>query len=185
MISVALGAVVAVLAIALGAASGSLSMVGFGVDAAIDATASVVLIWRFSIESHHDERGLHAERIAERLVGIVLVVAATALLVGAVRSLLFHEEIRGGVAQVALLVVSLAALPPLAIAKRRVAIRLGSNALLKDALLTGAAAVLALVALVAGQVAPQLGIWWADAAGSIVIAVVLGREGWIVLRSRD
>ena len=184
-ISVVLGAAAAIAAIWLGVASASLSMVGFGIDAAIDASASVVLIWRFTIESRDDARGHHAEQLAERLVGIVLLVAATGLLIGAARALAFPEPVHGDTEQVVLLLVSLVALPPLAIAKRRVAIRLGSNALRKDALLTGAAAVLVVVALVAGQLAPSLGIWWADAAGSIVIALVLGREGWIALRPRD
>ena len=180
VVSVLLGAAAAVFAIVFGLSSGSLSMIGFGLDAAIDASASVVLIWRFRIEVSNAHRGARAEHIAERLVGAVLVVSATALVLGAVRSLLLHEEPSASLAQTALLVLSIAALPPLSIAKRRVAIRLGSAALRRDALLTGAAAVLAFVALAAGQLAPAIGLWWADAAGSIVIAVVLGREGLLV-----
>jgi divalent metal cation (Fe/Co/Zn/Cd) transporter len=52
----------------------------------------------------------------------------------------------------------------------------------KDSLLTAAGALLALVALLAGQLGPSFGLWWADAVGSIVIAAVLAREGSIVLR---
>jgi divalent metal cation (Fe/Co/Zn/Cd) transporter len=181
-VSVVLGAIVAVAAIWLGIDGGSLSMIGFGVDAAIDASASVVLIWRFTIESRNGAHGLRAEELAERLVGIVLLASATGLLLGALRALAFPEPIHGGTAQLILLVASLIALPPLAIAKRRVADRLSSNALRKDALLTGAAAVLALVALLAGEAATSFGLWWADAVGSIVIALVLGREGWVAIR---
>lgn len=166
----------------LGITNGSLSMLGFGVDAAIDSAASVVLVWRFTIESRDGARGARAERVAERLVGVVLVAASIGLALGAARSLLLHSDVEGGVTQVVLLVVSLVCLPPLAIAKRRVADRLESNALRNDALLTAAAAVLALVALVAGEIAPSFGLWWADAFGSLVIAVVLGREGWGILR---
>ena len=73
---------------------------------------------------------------------------------------------------------SLVVLPPLALAKRRVALRLGSVALRNDALLTGAAALLALVALLATVLAETAGLWWADAVGTLIIAAVLAREGW-------
>jgi len=181
VLSVVFGAVIATIAITMGIASGSLSMVGFGLDAAIDAAASVVLVWRFTIETRGAGHGERAEAIAERLIGIVLVLSAGALMIGAARSLLLHGHTETSTSQVVLLVASLLVLPPLAFAKRRVAVRLGSNALRKDALLTTAGAVLALVALVAGQLAPAFGLWWADAVGSLVIAVVLAREGWTIL----
>ena len=180
-ISVGLGVVLAIIAVALGIASGSLSMIGFGMDAAIDSAASVVLVWRFVIESRGQGHE-RAEEIAERLVSVVLLLAALALVIGAARALLLHSGAQPGAVQVALLIVSLVALPPLAWAKRRVADRLASNALRKDSLLTAAGALLALVALLAGQLGPSFGLWWADAVGSIVIAAVLAREGSTVLR---
>ena len=182
VISVIEGATVAVIAIWLGLGSGSLSLIGFGLDSAIDATASVVLVWRFSIEGSGAHQGERAEMLAERLIGIVLVVSGTALIVGAVHSLLVHGEAESSTAQIVLLIVSIIILPPLALAKHRVANRLDSNALRKDALLTAAGAALAVIALLAGQFGPSFGLWWADSAASIVIAAVLLREGWDILR---
>ncbi|HEY7023890.1 MAG TPA: cation transporter [Candidatus Limnocylindrales bacterium] len=181
-ISVLEGAAVAVIALALGLGSGSLSLIGFGLDSAIDATASVVLVWRFSLESSSVHHGERAEMLAERLIGIVLVISATALIIGAAHALLTHGEAESSTAQIVLLGFSIVVLPPLAFAKRRVADRLESNALRKDALLTAAGAALALIALVAGQFGPSFGLWWADAVASIVIAIVLLREGWDILR---
>jgi divalent metal cation (Fe/Co/Zn/Cd) transporter len=185
IVSVLLGAALAVGGLFLGVHSGSLSLIGFGLDAAIDATASVVLVWRFTIEAAgsaaHGER---AEELAEGLIGVVLVASAIGLIVGAAHSLLTHAEAESSTVQIALLLVSLVCLPPLAYAKRRVANRLNSNALRKDALLTAAGATLALIALLAGQLGPTIGLWWADAVASIVIAAVLLREGWSILRSR-
>ena len=176
--SVVIGLVASVAALALGLTSGSLSLVGFGLDAAIDSAASAALVWRFRIERRDAERADRVEHAAERIVGAVLVVAALALTVGAVRALLTHGAAHTSTAHLVLLVVSLVVLPPLAIAKRRVALRLGSVALRNDALLTGAAALLALVALVATVLAETVGAWWADAAGTLIIAAVLAREGW-------
>lgn len=175
--SVLWGALAAVAGIAIGLASGSLSLLGFGLDSAIDSMASVALVWRFHIEGTDPERAERVEHLADRIVGAVLMVAAAALTVGAIRALLSQGEIHEAPGQLLLLGASLLILPPLAIAKRRVAGRLGSQALRNDSLLTGAAAVLALVALGALALS-DLGLWWADAVGSIVIAVVLAREGW-------
>jgi divalent metal cation (Fe/Co/Zn/Cd) transporter len=73
-------------------------------------------------------------------------------------------------------------LPPLAIAKRRVAADLRSGALRADALLTAAAAVLACVSLLGVVASTLLGLWWADAVGALVIAAFLAREGWTSVR---
>jgi divalent metal cation (Fe/Co/Zn/Cd) transporter len=184
-ISVVLGGVVAIGALAAGLAVGSLSTVGFGLDAAIDATASIVLWWRFATEESDPARAVRVEALAERAIGIVMLVSAAALVLGAVHGLLAHSISDTSTAQIALLVVSVVALPPLAFAKRRIALRLSSNALAKDALLTAAGAFLAFVALVASALAPALGLWWADSAGSVVIAVVLGREGSTIVFRRS
>lgn len=165
------------IALSLGLAGGGLSLIGFGLDSAIDSCASIALVWRFHIERRDPERAARVEHLAERIVGGVLVVAAVVLVVGAARTLVTGAEVHPQAGQLVLLVASLIALPPLAVAKRRVAGRLGSRALRNDALLTAAAAFLALVALVAGEVAASLGLTWADPVGSIVIAAVLGREG--------
>ena len=175
--SVAWGLLAAVAGGAIGLTTGSLAVVGFAIDSAIDSAASVALTWRFATEARDPARAARLEHLAERIVGWVLIVAAVALAAGATRALLAHQPVTPSTAQLALLVASLVVLPPLAIAKHRVAGRLGSAALRNDALLTGAAAVLAGVALLAVALAAA-GLWWADAAGSIVIAVVLAREGW-------
>jgi divalent metal cation (Fe/Co/Zn/Cd) transporter len=176
--SVVIGLIAAVAALALGLTSGSLSLVGFGLDAAIDAAASTALVWRFRIERRDPIRADRVEHAAERIVGGVLIVAAVFLTIGAARALLTHGQAHTSLAHLVLLFASLLVLPPLAIAKRRVALRLGSAALRNDALLTGAAALLALVALVATVLAETAGMWWADAVGTLIIAAVLAREGW-------
>ncbi len=179
--SVAWGAAAGAAALVLAYVTGSLSLLGFGVDAGIDSIASVALIWRFSIEGGEPERAARVEHAAERVVGGVLLVAALSLILGAIRSLVAHAEVAPTIGAEILLLASVAALPPLAIAKRRVAERLESGALRADALLTGAAALLAAVSL-AGIVLATAGIWSADAVGAIVIAVILLREGSASLR---
>ncbi len=106
-----------------------------------------------------------------------LVAAALALSLGAVRSLVAHAEVESVPGVLVLLGASVVGLPPLAIAKRRVATGLESGALRADAFLTGAAAVLASVSLIGIVLSTIAGIWWADAVGALAIAAVLAREG--------
>ncbi len=178
------GGLAGAVALVLAYVTGSLSLLGFGVDAIIDSTASVVLIWRFSIEGREPERAARVEHAAERIVGAVLVVAAVSLALGAVRSLLAHAEVGSSIGVLVLLFASIVVLPPLAIAKRRVASSLGSGALRADALLTAAAAVLASFSLISVLLSTLAGIWWADALGALVIAAVLAREGFSSVRSQ-
>lgn len=182
LVSVAWGAIGGAIALVLAYAAGSLSLLGFGVDALIDSIASIALIWRFSIEGREPERAAWVEHAAERIVGGVLVVAAVSLAVGAVRSLVAHAEVEATIGAVILLCASVIVLPPLAIAKQRVASRLVSGALRADALLTAAAAVLAGVSVVSILLATTAGIWWADAIGALVIAAILAREGLASVR---
>jgi divalent metal cation (Fe/Co/Zn/Cd) transporter len=181
-LSVGWNGIAGTLAFGLAIASGSLSLLGFGVDAVIDSVASLALIWRFREERRNPARAVRIEHLAERIVGGVLLTAALALGVGAIRSLVAHSEVETSTGVLALLVASIAALPPLAIAKRRVAADLRSGALRADALLTAAAAVLASVSLIGVVASTLLGLWWADAVGALVIAAFLAREGWDSVR---
>jgi hypothetical protein len=49
------------------------------VDAVIDSIASVALIWRFRVESAQPVRAAQVERMAERVVGVALILLAVYL----------------------------------------------------------------------------------------------------------
>ena len=78
----------------------------------------------------------------------------------------------------ALLLASALVLPPLAIAKYRVAARLDSGALRADSILTAVAAILAVISLASLAAAEALGLWWADAIAALIVGVIVLREGW-------
>jgi divalent metal cation (Fe/Co/Zn/Cd) transporter len=156
-LSIAWNGVVGSGAIFAAAASGSLSLLGFGVDAVIDSIASVALVWRFVIESRQPVRAASVEHIAERLVGLALVAFAIYLALGSVGSLAAHARPEPSFASLVLLVASVVVLPPLAIAKNRVAAELGSGALRLDSIL--------------------------NAVAALIVSVILVREGWQSLRA--
>jgi divalent metal cation (Fe/Co/Zn/Cd) transporter len=184
VVSIVLSGIVGSVAVVAALTSGSLSLLGFGFDAAIDAAASVVLVWRFRIERHHPHRAQRVEHLAELAVGVVFLILAAYLGFSAVRALVEGAHPESSTVGIGLLVFSLVVLPPLALAKFRVATALHSGALRADSLLTGLAALLALIGLLGLVVTQVLGLTWADAAGALVVALVLGREGWSAMRSK-
>lgn len=165
-------------AVVIGLSSGSLSLLGFGFDAAIDSAASVALVWRFMIEAREPHRAERVERLAEAIVGIVLLVLAAYLGLNAVNALATNARPEATAVGTALLVVSVVVLPPLSWAKFRTARRLESGALRADSILTGIAGLLALISLVGLGLTELFALTWADAVGALVVAVILIREGW-------
>jgi divalent metal cation (Fe/Co/Zn/Cd) transporter len=159
-------------------ASGSLSLLGFGADAVIDSVASVVLVWRFRVEAQQPHRAERVETAAERVVGIALIALALYLAFGAVRALMSATHPETSLVSLGLLLASVAVLPPLAVAKYRVAARLGSGALRADSILTAVAAILAAISLASLAVSKAFGWWWADAIAALIVAVIVLREGW-------
>ena len=186
-LSVGWSGVAGCVAVYFAVVGGSLSLLGFGADAVIDSLASTALIWRLLAESRQPERAARVERIAERIVGLALLLLALYLGVASIRALLGQVHPEGSAASIALLLASLVVLPPLAIGKYRVARRLGSGALRADSLLTGVAAVLAVFSLVSLALSDAFGFWWADAVAALIVAALVLREGWgsLALAARD
>ena len=182
--SVALSGLLGGLAIAVGIASNRLSLLGFGFDASIDAVASIVLVWRFRIETSHPHHAERAERVAERVVGAVLIALAIYLTFTAGRALLTGSRPESELVSLAISLTSLALLPLLALAKYRVARALESRALRADSVLTAVAAILALLSVVGFLLTEAFGVGWADAVGALIVAAVLVREGTAAFRRR-
>jgi len=177
VLSIVLGAVMGMTGVVTALASGSLSLLGFGFDAAVDSAASVALVWRFAIEARQPHRAERVERIAEAVLGVVLIVVAAYLALSASRALLEKARPDSTLIGLALLVVSVVLLTPLAVAKYRTAVALGSRALRADSILTGIAALLAVVSLVSLGLSTAFELTWADAVGALIVAAVLVREG--------
>jgi divalent metal cation (Fe/Co/Zn/Cd) transporter len=178
LLSIAFGAVLGVTAVVVGSATDSLSLLGFGIDAAIDSVASVVLVWRFRAEVRQPHRAERIESLAERVIGGVLFVVAVYLTISAINALATGARPEASAIRTVLLVVSVVVLPPLALAKSRTASALSSGALRADSILTGIAALLAAIGLASLALDQLFGVFWADAVGALVIAVIIAREGW-------
>ncbi len=183
VLSIFISAIVGISATFVGFATGALSLLGFGLDAAIDSAASMALVWRFRTEMREPHRADRIERLAEAIIGGVLLVLAAYLAISAVSAIASNAHPEPSTARLVLLVIGIVVLPPLALAKYRVARAIGSGALRADSLLTGIAAALALIGLIALALGELLHVSWGDAAGALVVAALVAREGWASLRA--
>jgi divalent metal cation (Fe/Co/Zn/Cd) transporter len=179
--TVAWNTVAGVTAIITAIQIGSLALIGFGLEAAIDAAASGLLTWRFHIEARSPERAERLEDFAQRAIGAAFIVAGLYVGYHSVSTLVAGNHPSTSTFAIAQSVASLLVLPILAWRKRRLSTDLGSRALRSDSTLTGAAAGLAFVTLLGLSADQTLGWWWADASAAILIAAFLLREGVYVL----
>ncbi|MEA2678155.1 MAG: hypothetical protein QOJ81_2296 [Chloroflexota bacterium] len=177
VLSIALGAAMGVTAVMAALTSGSLSLLGFGFDATVDSLASVALVWRFAIEARQPHRAERVEKIAEAVLGVVLVVVAIYLAFSAIRALLDNAHPDASAVGLLLLATSVVVLTPLALAKYRTAAALRSRALRADSILTAIAGLLAFASLISLGLSTTFDLAWADAIGALIVSLVLAREG--------
>jgi divalent metal cation (Fe/Co/Zn/Cd) transporter len=161
-------------AILAGVMAGSIALVGFGLDSAVEGFASVVIIWRFT-GSRTLSQG--AEVRAQKLVAIQFFVLAPYVGVESIRALSGGEHPDVSVLGMGLAVWSLVTMPLLGIAKQRIAEEIGSAATKGEGRQNVLCAYLA-GALLVGLVGNALaGAWWLDPAVGLLIAGVAVKEG--------
>lgn len=183
-------AVVGTLAIGTAVVTGSVALAAFGLDAAIDGAASVLLIRRFRAERRHAHLGPVHERQALVVVGTALLAFGVLIAGVSIHELVAHGDSRVSGFALVQAAVSAVALPPLAYRKHSLAMRLDSRALRGDSILTAAGAVLALLALVGLALKRTFGWWWADPTAALLITTFLFWEGrravssWLRTRER-
>jgi divalent metal cation (Fe/Co/Zn/Cd) transporter len=161
-------------AIAAGIVAGSIALVGFGLDSAIEGFASVIIIWRFT---GHRMLSHAAEERAQRLVAIQFFVLAPYVGVESVRALAGGEHPDVSPVGIALAIGSVILMPILGIAKQRLADRLGSAATAGEGRQNMLCAYLAGALLVGLVGNAAVGAWWLDPVVGLLIAALAVREG--------
>jgi divalent metal cation (Fe/Co/Zn/Cd) transporter len=169
-------------ALAIGFASHSLTLAGFGLNAAVDSIASVTLVWRFKAEMRDTSRATDAEQSALRIVGLTLLAIATYIAIRATVALAARSSPESSTGALVVAIASVFVLSPLAYGKWRLARRLDSRALRGDGFLSGVGALLAVIALLGLRLSSVDRWWWVDAVGALLMSAILCREGFAALR---
>ena len=168
------------IAIGAGLLAGSIALVGFGVDSVIEVSSGAALLWRLHLDS--PERRERAEQVALKLVGVSFLALAAYVAFDAVKSLYYREVPQASYVGIALAALSLAVMPLLARAKRRVAAEIGSRALQADSRQTDICTYLSAILLGGLILNALLGWWWADPVAALVMVPIIVKEGVEALR---
>ena len=180
----------AVVAISAGLMAGSVALIGFGVDSGVEVISAVGLLWR--LRKAGPTATVQEESAAERRA--LYVVAATFFLLAAYitveagSALVRGERPDTSTVGLVLSVLSLLIMPALAWWKQRTGHKMGSRALVADAMETWVCSYLSLALLAGVGLYLLFGWWWADAVGALAMLPVIIWQGWETLgeaRERD
>jgi len=163
-------------AVLAGLLAGSVALVGFGVDSAIESSSGAVLLWRLRVEQtgKNVER---AEQTALKLVGASLLLLAAYVTFDAIKTLVTREQPQRSILGIVVSVLSLIVMPLLAKAKRRTAAELNSAALHADSRQTSICAYLSAILLGGLLLNAALGWWWADPVAALAMVPIIVQEG--------
>ena len=155
----------------IGVTVGSVALIGFGADSIIEVGSSCVLLWRLA------EGSIDRDRAAHRLVGACFFALAAYIAIDASVDLLKHEAPRVTYLGIIYAGACVVVMPLLARAKRRVAVRLNSNALHADSHQSDICAYLSVILLLGLALNAALGWWWADPIAALAMLPIIIREG--------
>ena len=170
-----------IIAIAAGVVAGSIALVGFGFDSAIEVISGCALLWRLYGDADEGRRE-RIEQRALRIVGISFFLLAAYVTFDAVKSLVRREAPEESIVGIALAAVSVVVMPLLVRAKRRVARSIGSAALHADATQTQICTYLSAILLGGLGLNAAVGWWWADPLAALVMVPIIAKEGWEAVR---
>jgi divalent metal cation (Fe/Co/Zn/Cd) transporter len=167
-------AVEGIVAVLAGIVAGSIALVGFGLDSAIEGFASTIIIWRFTGSRVFSER---AEQRAQKLVAIQFFILAPYVAIESVRALIDGHHADVSPVGIALAVFSLVTMPLLGVAKQRIADEIGSAATKGEGRQNILCAYLAGALLIGLVGNAAFGAWWLDPIVGLAIAAVAVQEG--------
>jgi divalent metal cation (Fe/Co/Zn/Cd) transporter len=172
--SLAYMALEGLVAIIAGIVAGSIALIGFGIDSAIEGFASVVIVWRFTGSRILSEA---AEQRAQKLVAVQFFILAPYVTIEAVRALASGHHADESIVGIALAASSVVVMPWLGRMKQRIGTRIGSSATASEGKQNLLCAYLAAALLVGLLGNALLGAWWLDPLVALFIAYVAVREG--------
>jgi len=169
----------AAVTIALGIGAMSLALIGFGTDSFIEVFTSLVVVWH--LRPHPD--GDLPERTARalRLIAAAFLLLAVGLSAVSISDLVLGRRPEESMGGIVMLIVVVVVMFTLAFLKRGVADRLDSAPLRAEATMSMLDGFLALATLTGLVLHAALGLWWADPAAALVVAVAAfneARENW-------
>ncbi len=168
-----------IVSITWGIQDDSVSLAGFGLDSLIEVGSAFVVLWKLRDETAPStENNTRREKIATRLIGVLLSLLAIITVGIGVRQLYFHAHPETTLPGAIISTLSLSFMYFLWKAKKKVANQLRSSALKADAYCSLSCIYLSAILFVGSilfMILPTL--WWLDSVAAILLALIIGREG--------
>ena len=174
--SVSYNLVEGVIAVTAGLVAGSVALIGFGLDSAVEVSSGLIILWQFR-HCMPESR----EQQALRLIAVSFFALAAYVTFESVRALVTQAQPEAAPVGIALAVASLIVMPYVARAQRRTGQALHSNSVVADSNQTLLCTYMSVVLLVGLAMNAALGWWWADPLAGLAIAGIAlkeGREAW-------
>jgi divalent metal cation (Fe/Co/Zn/Cd) transporter len=167
-----------VVSILAGLLAGSIALVGFGLDSAMESLSGGVMIWRFTHGAQlSPEEELRREKKAIRLIGYTFFAFGAYVLYESADKLIAAEPPDPSILGIVIAIVSLIAMPVLFYAKYRTGKSMNSRSLVADSKQTLACMFLSLALLIGLGLNYLWGLWWADPLVGLVVVAFLFKEG--------
>jgi divalent metal cation (Fe/Co/Zn/Cd) transporter len=167
-----------IISVVAGIIAGSVVLVGFGLDSAIEVSAALVVVYHLT-RSREEEQPVW-ERGVARFVGLTLLAIAVYVVGRAVFNLVTEARPEESYVGIAVTGASLIVMPLVSRLQLSYAKRINSMALAADSRETLVCTYLSAAALLGLGANAILGWWWADPLAALVVAVLVAREGWEV-----
>ncbi len=174
-----------VASVAVGYLSGSVALVGFGLDSAVESTSGAVLIWRLTRHGKvSKEREERVEELAVKMVGVCFLLLGGYVLYGAATKLWLGQRPDPTLFGIGIAVTSIIIMPILARAKKRCADEISSGALEADSRQTWICSILSAALIVGLGLNYLFGLWWADPVSAILISGIIFREAYNAFKTK-
>jgi divalent metal cation (Fe/Co/Zn/Cd) transporter len=176
LLSIGWNSLEAIVAVVAGLIAGSIALVGFGLDSVIEVSSGLALLWRLSLDADARRRE-QVEATTLKIVGFTFFALAGYVAYDAIGALATHQAPEASYVGIVLAVLSLAIMPMLARAKRRVAAQINSRALVADSRQTDICAYLSAILLGGLLLNASLGWWWSDPVAALIMVPIIVKEG--------
>lgn len=168
-----------ILSILAGFLSGSIALVGFGLDSFIESLSGSVMIWRFyESRNFNEDEHERREKIAIKLVSYSFFIFGVYVLYESLKKLYLSEAPEPSIFGIIIAIVSIIIMPILYHQKQQVGKTIKSNSLLADSKQTLTCVFLSVALLIGLLLNYLFGIWWADPIAGLFIVIFLFKEGY-------
>ncbi len=173
------------LSIFAGLIAGSVSLVGFGLDSAVESFSAVIMVWRFKKSGKLEEsKEEEIENRALKYVGYTFLILGAYVLYESLKNIYTGEIPEPSLIGIIIAMASIIIMPALYYMKFRTGKELNSRSLIADSKQTLACAYLSGALLFGLLMNYIFGIWQADSLIGILIAIYLLKEGYEILSEK-